>query len=128
MKMQLETSVMNLISHYGPGVIRINDQEYTSNILVTADGVTENWFNGSIDTLAAQHFAPLVSLPADKKPEVVLLGTGSNHVFPSMKLLAELRAQGLVVEVMNTRAACRTYSVLIGEDRIVAAALIQIDP
>lgn len=128
MKIQLETGEQNLISHYGPGSISVNGKAYTSNILITAQEVFEGWFVGDLESLTAEHFAPLLSGSLKgERPEIVLLGTGSDHRFPDMKLLAELKRENLSVEVMNTRAACRTYSVLVGEHRPVAAALLQFD-
>ena len=126
MKFQLETSENNLISHYGPGSLAVNGKEYSSNILITHDTVRENWCEGDISTVTESSFAPLLELPAENRPEIVLLGTGNDHVFPDMAILLSLKKQGLTVEVMNTRAACRTYSVLVSEFRSVAAALIQI--
>jgi len=128
MKIQLETSEQNLISHYGPGSISVNGTAYSENILITANQVFPNWLEGDLSSLCVAHFEPLMNeeLVAER-PEIVLLGTGKNHVFPDMALLAELRSLGLAVEVMNTRAACRTYSVLVGEHRPVAAGLLQFD-
>jgi len=126
MKFQLETSEHNLISHYGPGVLSVNGVEYTSNLLITEDSVVENWVNGDISKVTTDSFATLLDLPAESRPDIVLLGSGETHVFPDMSLLVELKKQGLTLEVMNTRAACRTYSVLVNEFRSVAAALIQI--
>jgi len=128
MKIQLESGTQNLISHYGPGSISINGTEYSQNILITASRVVENWFEGDLVTLSLAHFEPLFDgSQGCEKPEIVLLGTGQNHTFPDMKLLAELKAHDIALEVMNTRAACRTYSVLINEDRPVAAAMLQIE-
>lgn len=126
MKIHLETSEQNLISHYGPGSISVSGTEYTDNILITSHQVIPNWFEGELSSLSVVHFSPLFSadLPGER-PEIVLLGTGRDHVFPAMTLLAELKKHHLAVEVMNTRAACRTYSVLVGEQRPVAAALLQ---
>jgi len=128
MKIKLETSEQNLISHYGPGSISINGTAYSQNILITANEVFEGWFSGDLESLTAEHFEPLLSDSLKgERPEIILLGTGSDHRFPNMSLLAELAKKNLAVEVMNTRAACRTYSVLIGEHRPVAAALLQFD-
>lgn len=128
MKIQLETGEQNLISHYGPGSISINGKAYTSNIIITANEVFENWFSGDLEALAVEHFAPLWSDSLKgEKPEIVLLGSGTEHRFPNMQLLAELKKHNIAVEVMNTRAACRTYSVLVGEQRPVAAALLQFE-
>lgn len=128
MKMQLETSEQNLISHYGAGTISVNGAAYTDNILITAHKVFTDWFSGELSTLTAEHFAPIMDseLPGER-PEIVLLGTGKDHIFPDMSLLVALKHQGIALEVMNTRAACRTYSVLVGEHRPVAAALLQFE-
>jgi len=128
MKFQLETSENNLISHYGPGSLAVNGKEYRSNVIITQNAVIENWCEGDIASVSAASFAPLLELPAEDRPEIVLLGTGNDHVFPEMEILLELKKRALTVEVMNTRAACRTYSVLVSEFRSVAAALIQIQP
>jgi uncharacterized protein len=42
--------------------------------------------------------------------------------------LAPLIAAGIGYEVMDTGAACRTYNVLMAENRKVAAALLMIEP
>lgn len=128
MKIQLETSEQYLISHYGPGSISVNGTEYTDNILITANAIFANWFIGDWSDLKVDHFAALWSEDfVGEAPEIVLLGTGSQHRFPDMSLLVELKKHNLAVEVMNTRAACRTYSVLVGEHRPVAAALLQLE-
>ena len=124
--MHLETSEQNLISNYGTGVLSINGQDFHSNVLVTRTRVVEDWFAGSLDELTIDHFAPLFDGVETDIPEIVLLGSGSTHVFPDFALMAELKLKGVALEVMNTRAACRTYSVLVSEYRPVAAALLQI--
>ncbi len=127
MKMQLESSDQKLISNYGNGVLSVNGQDYQTNLLITKSRVIENWFSGALNELSMAHFEPLFDGKESESPEIVLLGTGSEHVFPDFALMAELRKRGIALEVMNTRAACRTYSVLVSEFRPVAAALIQID-
>lgn len=126
MKFQLETSEQNLISNYGPGNISVNATSYSSNVLITAESVIENWFDGPLDTLALEHFSHIFEMDDAKRPEIIVLGTGENHEFPQMSLLAEMNSKGISLEVMNTRAACRTYSVLVSEYRQVAAALLQL--
>jgi uncharacterized protein len=53
-----------------------------------------------------------------------LHGKGARFQFPEPALLAPLQKAGIGVEVMDTQAACRTYNILLGEGRSVAAALI----
>ncbi len=125
--MHLETSDQNLISNYGKGVLSVNGQDFHSNILITKTRVVEDWFSGDISELTLAHFAPLFDDVEAEKPEIVVFGSGHAHVFPSFSLMAELKQHGIALEVMNTRAACRTYSVLVNEYRPVAAALLQIN-
>ena len=126
MKMHLETSEQNLISNYGKGVLSINGKDFHNNILVTRSRVVEDWFSGSLNELKLKHFEPLFDEVEADQPEIVVLGTGTKHIFPDFSLMAELKQHGISLEVMNTRAACRTYSVLVSEYRPVAAALLQI--
>lgn len=126
MKMHLETSDQNLISNYGAGVLSVNGQDYTSNIIITQTRVVEDWFSGDLKTLTLAHFDPIFDEVEAIRPEIVILGSGEDHIFPDFSLMAELQKRGVALEVMNTRAACRTYSVLVNEYRPVAAALLQI--
>ena len=133
MKMQLESAEQRLISGYGPGALAVDGQSYTAPILVMPQRVITDWYTPSQDdkplaALSLAHFNAVLNPPeGEERVEICLLGTGSKHRFPEMSLIAELGAAGIPLEVMNTRAACRTYSVLINEGRPVAAALLQIE-
>ena len=63
-------------------------------------------------------------LPARPDDEVILLATGTQLRFPAPELLQPLIQAQKGVEVMDIRAACRTYNVLVSENRRVAAALL----
>jgi uncharacterized protein len=56
--------------------------------------------------------------------EILILGCGARFARPPYELRQALRGHGIVTEAMDTRAACRTFNVLLAEDRRVAAALI----
>lgn len=56
--------------------------------------------------------------------ELALLGLGRRGAPVTPALRAALKVHGIGVEAMDTGAACRTYNVLLGEDRLVAAALL----
>ncbi|MEE2624090.1 MAG: MTH938/NDUFAF3 family protein [Verrucomicrobiota bacterium] len=64
---------------------------------------------------------------AEPKPEILLLGSGAGSALLPEALRSEMRAAGIIIECMNTGAACRTFNVLMGEDRRVAAALFAVD-
>lgn len=127
MQFRLDNEGRYLISHYGEGVIAVNGTEFRSNLLITPDAVIDEWYSGAIRSLDIDAFAPLLERPPAERPEVVLLGTGARHVFPPPALFVAIREAGMALEVMGTRAACRTHAVLVSEDRQVAAALVQIE-
>jgi len=58
--------------------------------------------------------------------EILLLGCGRRMAMVPSALRARLKAAGIVVDAMDTGAACRTYSVLLAEGRRVAAALLPV--
>ena len=64
---------------------------------------------------------------AAPKIEVLLIGCGPELLWVPDDIRAGLRAAGIVVDGMDTGAACRTYNVLLSEERRVAAALIAVD-
>jgi len=70
--------------------------------------------------LSADHWAALLA----QRPEIVLLGTGEQQRFPRPEILRPLTEAGIGVEVMTVQAACRTYNILVAEERRVAAALL----
>ena len=56
--------------------------------------------------------------------EILLIGSGATFEMAPAALRSALGARGVSIESMDTGAACRTYNVLMAEDRRVAAALI----
>ena len=58
------------------------------------------------------------------EPEVILLGTGESQAFPPGRRMTDIMRRGIGLEIMTTGAACRTYNVLMAEQRRVVAALI----
>lgn len=119
MKLHLQQDMQrNIIHRYGPEGIIVQGQCYSQGLLIGADWLQSPWgpAQASALTLDDLHEALL------RKPDVLLLGTGKKQVFP-MALIRALRTAEAPVEVMDTSAACRTYNILIAEDRVVVAAL-----
>lgn len=98
----------------------MEDIRITSSAVITRSRLYSDWPPRALAELKREHFAELLKL----RPEVVLLGTGARMRFPDRDCTADLIAQGIGVEVMDTPAACRTYNFLIADGRKVAAALI----
>lgn len=69
-------------------------------------------------------FAPVIE--AEDRPQILLVGCGRSMMPLPRELKAALRAAGITAEPMDTGAACRTYNILLAEERRVAAALIAV--
>ncbi len=106
---------------YASDHVKINEQKYHSSLILSADQLIEPWPVNSVEQLQADHLQPIFDL----QPDVVLLGTGERQVFPRMEIVGEFARLGLGLEVMDTGALCRTFNILVGEDRNVVAAVIQ---
>jgi len=120
MKFHLQTPASNIIAALGADWSRIGETEYRQNLIVTPDAVATGWAPTGFAALCEEDFAALLQ----HRPELVLLGTGAAQRFPHPRLLQELTKARVGVEAMDTRAACRTFNILVAEDRRVVAALV----
>ena len=119
MHFSLDTDISkHFIKSYGPGWINVNEQQIRRSVIVTPDQLVTDWPPQTFADLGEEHFAAIMALA----PEVILLGTGDRQRFPQPKLTQALLTQGVGIEIMDTAAACRTYNVIMLEDRRVAAA------
>ena len=105
----------NAITGYGDGYVLINGQRHESSLIVTPEKVMP-WDASDFSNLKKEHFEGLKKLQA----EIILLGTGPTQRFPHPSLAASVAG----LEVMDLKAACRTYNILVAEGRKVAAALL----
>ena len=110
----------NLVTGIGPEGVRIGEQWFRGSIILNAAELVPDWPVVDIQALDLDALAPALRLA----PEILVLGTGERIRFPDSALYAALAARGIGLEVMDTAAACRTYNVLVAEERPVVAALI----
>jgi len=109
----------NLIRSYSDSELRIGDQRVQHSCLVTAERLIGDWPPESFAELAPAHLEAIFALT----PELVLLGTGATQRFASAEVRGEFARRGVGLEVMELGAACRTFNVLVQEERRVLAAL-----
>ncbi len=121
MKLQLaQTEGWNTFTEYGEDYVSVNAVRHQDNLIVLPYQLIEKWTPASFSTLSRTDFDFLATLDA----EIILLGTGKLLRFPSPELMQSLMQARKGIEVMDTQAACRTFNVLAGEKRKVAAALL----
>ena len=111
----------NLFTGYGQGHVLINAERHDGNLIVTPDSV-QAWGVENFEQLSEEHFRMLLDL----QPEVVLFGSGAGLRFFHPRLMAALTNAGIGVDIMDTQAACRTFNILMAEDRRVIAAILAI--
>jgi uncharacterized protein len=109
-----------LIERYGPSGFRIGGVIHPGPVLVFPDGVVP-WAATGLAAVTCESLEPVL---AHGGVEVLILGCGRRMTLVAAALRGELRQAGIAVEAMATDAACRTYNLLLSEDRRVAAALL----
>ena len=114
----------NIIQSYGNGKFQINDKQFDHSILVFSDQIIP-WAPIDTNNLIVDDFKKVLTV--GPIVELLLLGCGKTTWFLPLPLRDELKEMGLVLEPMDTGAACRTFNVLLGEDRRIAAALMLVD-
>ena len=120
MKFTLDSRTdVNLIRAYQEGEVHINELVQRAPCIVMAQQLVLDWRARTIATLAVEDLEQIFAL----QPDVVLLGTGSKQIFPDRVIRQAFAARRVGLEVMDLGAACRTYNILVQEERRVAAAL-----
>ncbi len=109
-----------VIERYGAAGFRVAGVVWRGSVIIFPE-LTISWPVRSSAELSAASFDPVVEHGG---VQILLLGLG-RHLQPiPSELRPTLRRSGIAVQVMDTGAACRTFNVLLAEDRLVAAALI----
>jgi len=111
-----------VIDRYGTDGFWVAGVLFPGSILLFPD-VTQDWAPTSMAEVTAES---LVGIIAHGGVEILLLGCGRRMAMVPPALRAALKQAGIVIDAMDTGAACRTYSVLLGEGRRVAAALLPV--
>ena len=117
MKFTREISSVTTIRRVSGKAIVIGENRYTETIALTPYGLVEDFAPPPLEELGLSHFEMLL----EDEPELVILGTGDRTVFPPRELTFAFARRNIGLEVMNTAAAARTFNVLAGEGRRLAA-------
>jgi uncharacterized protein len=114
-----------IVESYGDGRFRVGGALHACSILVFPDH-TIDWPVADIASVTFESLAPVTAAGESGAVNLLLIGCGTRMMRIPTPLRTALRAKGIVVEPMDTGAACRTYNVLAAEGRNVAAALIAV--
>jgi uncharacterized protein len=104
------------VDGYGPGFFRVGGVAQEGALFLTADGVG-TW--GGLDDLA-----PLIE--SKDQYDVIFIGMGADIAPLPKEIASELETAGVPFEVMGSASACRTYNILLSEDRRVGLAVLPV--
>ena len=111
------------IEAYGKGGFAFADMSHRGSLLCLPDAIWAWPISKAedIDKIAlARVFAAAAAI------DTLIIGTGTDVWLPPPALREALRAVRVVLDAMQTGPAVRTYNIMIGERRRVAAALIAV--
>lgn len=109
-----------VITAYDDKGISVNGKPFNQSLIITTAKLDEVWKVDSIATLQPGHVEQILVF----NPELIIIGTGNKLVFPAVEMYSNIIERGIGVDFMDTRAACRTYNILMSEGRHVVAGLI----
>jgi len=109
-----------LFSAYADDYLKLNEHKYNTGLYIHHNVITAPWGPQRLHQLTIEDLKPLIASP----PEVLLLGTGRLTAFPSADILDYMVEHHIGFECMDSRAAARTYNILVGEGRPVSAAML----
>ena len=119
MQLALDRSALHFIRAWEPGRIRVAERWIAGNVIVGPESIIEAWTTIAPSALTEADLAPALAL----EPTILLVGLGQERALPDVELMAALGARSVGLEIMSTPAACRTFNVLLQEQRRVVAAL-----
>jgi uncharacterized protein len=108
------------VRHVQEGMIKIGNEELTENVVLFRNSIQRGWQAKDIENPDVHDLTDLLA----ENPEMIIFGTGWQSRLPPRELVFALARRGIGFEMMDTPAACRTFNVLVSEDRDVAAVLI----
>jgi uncharacterized protein len=111
----------NVINGYGLEGFKVNDRLIKNSIILTPNQIVEVKIN-SIEDFFEQNLKNIFNID----PEILLIGTGDYHQIISSHLKDKIKTiyPQISIDEMTTGSACRTYNILMMEDRNVAVFLI----
>ncbi len=121
MKLELDTDHNNEfnIHSYDLDKIVVNNTTMTDRFILFPDKIIETWRPVTPKDINLDDLSEIT----DKKPELLLIGSGKSLVFPSNEVIAYLQSKDIGFEAMDTGAACRCFNLLVAEKRFIAAAM-----
>lgn len=120
MHINLEAAENHAVQAYTDNQIQINSIVYERSLIVSKNEIITELAINDIQEINEQYLQQLIKF----KPEVIIIGHENTGKFPPMAIISQLSQQRIGIECMSIGAACRTYNILLSEERAVVAGFI----
>lgn len=108
------------ITDYAFGTINIDGATYTSDVIITPDGVNASWWRKQGHLLQIEDLAEI----ENRNPDTLVIGTGYyGYMEVPQETLAHLKAKGIETHVAKTAEAVKLFNKLQPEAATIVAAL-----
>ena len=107
------------IKNYENGSFYIDEKIYKHNIVIINNNILE-WVLSDPDYLQVDDFEKIII----EKPEIIIIGTGKDSILPTVEVIRQIQIHDIGIEFMKTESACKTFNLLISEERNVAGAFL----
>ncbi len=112
------------IDAYGDHGFRFAETSHRGALLILPSGMY-GWQPEAFEAVDTPSFSRVFDEASGI--DFLLFGTGEKRLVPPAEISRAFLDAGVGLEIMDTGAACRTYNVLLGEARAVAAALLAVE-
>lgn len=122
MKFTRDDIAANYVRGISEQGFKFGNEWLNGTIAITEEQIVTEWTDKPFENLTVDDFDVLL----DANPEIVIIGTGNASELTPRELMFGFARRGTGLEVMDSRAAARTYNVLLGEGRRVAAVFYSV--
>jgi uncharacterized protein len=106
---------------YVDGVIKLNIGDYNEPIIIAGNQLVScDEKIGCLADINASHLEFLL----ESNPEVIVIGTGIKQTLPAITIVTELAKLGKSADFMSSQQACKTYNLIVNENRNVSCIII----
>lgn len=120
MQINQEARDKHSIQAYDEIQIKVNNTDYSESLIVSKDNILSPWPLHCVTELNET----LLKTILDQKPEIIIIGHRDLGKMIPFAMLQYLTNQRIGVECMSVGAACRTFNVLLSEQRAVVLGIV----
>ena len=117
---KIESDTLNIIDAYDDGWVQIKTNKFEKNIIIFPESIISNSPIQSLNDLSKKNLKEIFSF----KPEIVLIGTEKQNFFLERSSQTLFYKKNIAVEGMSLTSACRTFNILLAEQRRVILIII----